>query len=480
MGHKVTTIAIIGAGFSGSLVAYHLLKTSPFPLKIKLIERGTFGRGVAYSTPIACHLLNVPAGKISALPDEPQHFLNWLQARQTEYQAALVGPIAPDSFVPRTIYGDYINDLLNSAEQAAKSVKLERVSAEAIAIEDQESGAIIQLTQGEPIYADYIILALGNFPPRDPAVKDQQFYLSSRYVSYAWSPNALKEIDPQEAILLIGAGLTMVDLAMAIKERGHQGKLLVVSRHGLLPSAHRLGVTPYYKPNYRETPLPNTARGLLRKIRTEIALAQAARDDWHTVIDALRPETQQLWQQLDLGEKRRFLRHLRPYWEVHRHRIAPQVAQQLQILRDTNQLEVFAGRIISYQSVDNGVEVTIQAKGTTKQVSLTVQRVINCTGSECDYRKFQHPLIENLLSKGLIVPDELSLGLSANSVGALFNKDHEISTKFYTLGPPLKGQLWETTAVPEIRRQAQSLAQHLIAQVQPSACEHLTMDECAC
>ncbi|MBD2100075.1 FAD/NAD(P)-binding protein [Leptolyngbya sp. FACHB-261] len=467
-----TTIAIIGGGFSGCMVAAHLLHRATRPLNIKLIERQTqLGRGVAYKTRCSAHLLNVPAGKISAFPDHPDHFLNWLQRLQKEGCTDELNPgwsAGPEAFVPRKLYGDYIEEILGEAEASASNhVQLERLTNEAIAIHPTTvkgpsaamGGATLYLRNNQTLQVDKIVLALGNFPPSDPRVGDPSFYKSRRYRRSAWSADALTGLNSTEPVLLIGSGLTAIDLAISLKEQGHQGLIQVVSRHGLLPQSHR-PTEPY--PSFLDATFPYTISALMQKVRQEVRGAAMQGHDWRAVIDTLRPLTQELWQSLSQVERRRFLRHLRPYWEVHRHRIAPQVAKQINDLLRSGQLVFHAGRIQSYQEDCERVEVVLHKRHTREQIRLWASRVINCTGPECDYRKFHHPLITSLCQQGLLRSDALGLGLDVATNGALIDANGNASRLLFTLGPLRKGNLWETTAVPELRIQAFALAQELL------------------
>jgi uncharacterized NAD(P)/FAD-binding protein YdhS len=204
---------------------------------------------------------------------------------------------------------------------------------------------------------------------------------------------------------------------------------------------------------------------LLKSIRQEVDQAVAQGEDWRSVIDALRPQTQTLWQSLPLSEQRRFLRHVRPYWEVHRHRIAPSIAQTLTELRHTGQLQIHAGQIQSFREDADGVTVVIRKRGTMDLMQVRSSLVANCTGSECDYRQLRNPLIQQLLAAGMIHPDPLFLGLTVAENGALIDRSGKPSQQLFTLGTPRKGKLWETTAVPEIRLQAAEMAKMLLAVV---------------
>lgn len=465
------TIAIVGGGFSGSLVATHLLRKATCPLNIKLIERRpNLGRGVAYGTNSPLHLLNVPAGKMSAFPDRPDHFLRWLQTQDSR-EALVAADVKVDTFVQRKIYGAYVGAVLEEAiAAAADKVHFEALTDEAIAIQPEAEGATVYLNSGQALQAHRIVLALGNFPPSDPPVSDRSFYSSQRYIGYAWSANALTDLYPDDPVLLIGSGLTMLDLAVALSGRGHTGIIHVVSRHGLLPHSHK--PTQPYPPFLDAENAPKKIRDLVKRVRQEVQAALASGQDWRAAIDSLRPAIQQLWQALPLSEQRRFLRHVRPYWEVHRHRVAPEVANTITSLLRSQQLVVHPGCIQAYREDERGVDVVVRARGSENSLVLRVARVINCTGPQCDYRKFTHPLIVHLRNAGLIQPDALGLGLAVAPNGALLDEGGVASPCLYTLGSPRKGILWETTAVAEIRVQAMQLADEIMRSLEVSRCKH--------
>ncbi|MBD3885022.1 FAD/NAD(P)-binding protein [Phormidium tenue FACHB-886] len=452
-----TTIAIVGAGFSGSLVAANLLKTATRPLIIKLIERDhAIGKGVAYSTETDSHLLNVSAGNMSAFPDDPTHLLRWLTYNRSELATFLPDEVNASTFIPRKIYGLYLQSILEEAEATASSnVRLERLSDEVVAVEPEGNGAIVSLRSSLRFFANKIVLALGNSPATPLASQSSE--RQDDRLRNAWSANALADLEPDASVLLIGTGLTMVDMVVSLHQQNHRGKVYAISRRGLFPLPHQ-ATKPYPAFLTPET-APKTARGLLRRVRAEVKTAMAQGYDWRSVIDALRPITQQLWQQLPTPEQQRFLRHLKPYWEVHRHRIAPKIGETVQEMLDSGQLSVSAGRIQAYQDSPDAIAVTIRQRQTQTSRVLNVSRVVNCTGVEADYRRSPQPLLADLHSQRLIRYNKIGLGLDTAANGAVLNADGNMSSLLYTLGTPRKGDLWETIAVPELRGQAQALAE---------------------
>ncbi len=453
------TVAIIGGGLSGSLVAIQLLRQARKPIRILLIERDDLpGRGVAYRDQPECHRLNVRAEAMSAYADQPDHFLNWLNEQYSPCH-----PVGTSEFLPRRIYGAYIESLLDAASRDARpGVTLEVRTDEVVGLVEAPHGMTLHLLDQRRLRADLVVLACGNPGPADPKLPNAGALMGRSYVGQAWSTPGLYAVRPEEDLLLIGSGLTALDWLVSLATRGHRGQIELISRRGLLPHPHR--PAPLHKLSFDPQALPPNLRLHLRALRKEAASVSATNGDWRSVIDALRPHTQALWLHFSEREQRRFLRHLRPYWEVHRHRAAPSVMATVDTLMRQGQMRLQAGRLIDLHEADQRLNVRVRLRGKNEVSEFCVDRVINCTGPECDYRRLDHPLIVSLREQGLISADSLGLGLTTNSFGALCTQDGTASTRLFTLGPPRKGQLWETTAVPEIRVQAQALARYLLEQ----------------
>jgi len=464
MSNEQNAIAIVGAGYCGTLLAVHLLRKTTKALTVYLIERNPeqYGKGVAYSTPAACHLLNVPAANMSAFPDDPRHFFTWAQQNEKKLlHSPWVTEIVPNAFLPRRSYGDYLYQILEEAEKTAPAgVRLQRVIDEAVGVRVDANGVDLQFSSGEKLHADHLVLALGNFPPGNPRVTDPDFYKSARYQGNPWSAQAYAAVRNTESCLLIGSGLTMADWCMNLKEAGYAGTIHVLSRRGLWPKAHRLGPLANFSINSDQR--HPTLRNWLHALREYI---RGSGCNWRSVVDALRPSSQQLWKALSVAEQRRFLRHLRPYWDLHRHRLAPQIADQLDALLQSGRLVRHVGRILDYQMTGGRVAVTVKVRNALENERFLVDAVVNCAGSESDYRRLDQPLIMNLLAQQLVCSDALALGLVTDTDGALIDAQGIVSSKLYTLGPPQKGMLWESTAVPELRVQAMNLAHVLLAAI---------------
>jgi uncharacterized NAD(P)/FAD-binding protein YdhS len=449
---------VVGGGFSGSILAVQLLRRCP-TLSVAVIDKGSVpGRGLAYSTEFDCHLLNVPASNMSALPEEPDHFLRWARANYDPLTQST-------SFLPRRIYGRYLSSILDESMGRWGADQLRWIQGEASSLTRGRSDINVRLKDGSTLVAQSVVLAAGNFPPGNlkiPGLSER----SERYAPSAWSASALQDISRNGSVLLIGSGLTSIDVAIALKSEGFAGHIHILSRHGLIPQPHRQ--TGRW-PQYWNEQGPRTARGLLRLVRDQIGAASAAGCDWRPVVDALRSVTNVIWRSLPIKERKRFLRHVRPYWEVLRHRIAPEIADTVASLLLDGQATVYAGRVTDYRESPDHVEVVLLERKTRRQRRLCVDRVINCTGPETDCRRMEDSLIKSLLAQGLARPDHLSLGLDVDAEGRLIDSGGTPSNSLYVIGPARKGCLWETIAVPEIREQASQLAEHLVGLPEPQA-----------
>jgi uncharacterized NAD(P)/FAD-binding protein YdhS len=456
----VADVAIVGGGFSGALVAVHLARRAgPSPLRVVLFERGDrFARGLAYGTRCDAHLLNVPAGSMSALPDEPSHFLDWLRARDPD--------ALPGTFAPRRLYGDYLEDLLTATARQSPA-RVDLVRDEVVDLEVVERPGAVRLTtrRGERLTAGRVVLALGHRPPQEPAGWDGPVP-SCGYIADPWAPGALAGLSADDPIAVIGTGLTAVDLIVEARANGHRGTIHAISRHGLLPCRHPASPAPP-RPHFAVPGpgAPPTARALLRRVRSEAVTCQVEGGDWRSVVDALRPVTQTLWRSLGDGERRRFIRHVAPRWEVHRHRVAPAVDDAISAARRSGQLDVIAGRVVALRGQGGQIAVTLRRRGatTTETETLFVRRVINCTGPARDVRVGPSALLQSVLARGVGRPGPLALGLDVTDSGALVRRDGRAHTRLFAIGPLLKERLWETTAVRELRVQALDLARKLLS-----------------
>jgi uncharacterized NAD(P)/FAD-binding protein YdhS len=459
-GSAIQTIAIVGGGYSGAMLSVELLRRAAGQVSILLIERNPVpGLGAAYGTTFEGHLLNVRAENMSAYADRPDDFVNW--ARQN-YSSS----VTADDFLPRKVYGQYIVAQLRE-EVRFSGDQFRHVNDEAVSLNQVNGMVQVGLASGKFAIADRVVLAFGHFPPADlrlPGKKADSAY----FIANPWSRFVLNGIGQTESVLLIGTGLTSVDVMMELRARGVAGTIHMLSRRALLPQRHApIKIVPC-----EEGDFSRAARGLLRTIRQRVSASVAQGGDWREVVDSLRPVTQKIWRGLPLVEQKRVLRHLRTYWDVHRHRIAERVADDLSEQIREGTIQVHAGRITDYREVEGGVEIAYRERSSGEVKTFRVNRVINCTGPDGDFRRVSSPFLADIMAKGLARPDEHSMGLDVTDDGAVIDARGVASDRVYALGPLRKGKLWESIAVPELRMQNAELADLLVKASGKPAANH--------
>lgn len=438
-------IAIVGGGFSGTLAAINLLRHSDS--RLILIERQPLaGEGLAYGAAHPTHLLNVRAANMSAFPDDPGHFLRWLNEEGITAD--------PNPFVPRLRYGDYLRALLDTACAEAEG-RLEIIRGNAIDLYRSSDRVVVLLEDTRRIEVDVALLAIGNLPPHAPPGIEVAALSQRLYAGDPWETGALDGLGDDDTVLLLGTGLTMVDVALALKARNFGGKIMALSRRGLLPHPHAQ-VAPAPDP-ITERP-HETGAALLRRVR-----ARAVAIGWRPAIDELRPFTQNMWRAASDSDRARFLRHLRPWWDIHRHRLAPVVREAVDELVGTDRLTVCAGRIAATKVEDDGLSISWQPRSSGDVRMRKVTRLINCTGPQGDVMRADEPLLRHLVARGTIRPDTLRIGIDVDTQSRTISINGASNNWLYALGPMTRGAFWEIVAVPDIRVQSYSVARQLAA-----------------
>lgn len=435
-------VAIIGGGFSGTLLAINLMRhDGP---RATLIERrpAQMARGVAYSAAHEEHLLNVRAGNMSALPDDPGHFVRWLEGKA-------LGDAK--TFVSRRIYGAYLREMLDAAV-AANPGRLALVEGAVVALARGAEGVTLTLDAGPAIAADVAVLAIGNLPPHTPPGLDPAVLPAGCYRADPWAGDITEGLGPDDTVVLIGTGLTAIDAALLLEAAGFGGRVVAISRRGLVPRPH--ADTPP-QPGLRERPAGTLSR-LVRHVRD-----RAATVGWRAAVDELRPITQMMWGAADAATRARFLRHLRPYWDVHRHRLAPAVAARVDALCTAGRLGFTAGKLVGASADGSGARLCWRSRGSDDRVETRVARIVNCTGPQGDLMRSDEPLLRDLLDQGLIRPDPLRIGLDVDAQSQVIGRDGIADPRLFCIGPMTRGGLWEVVAVPDIRQQNWTLARRL-------------------
>lgn len=439
---KPYTIAIVGGGLSGSLTAYHLLQRIQDARVLVIEPKADLGLGLAYSTPSHRHLLNVPAGKISAVPSQPRHFLDWLRANyDPSFQA--------EDFAPRAIFGKYIQSLIASVAH-----RMEHVKSSVVGCHGNGEQAALSLESGISLNADAVVLAMGNFNPAPlPGVSEEVVH-SGTYCHSAWESATYEGLSADAPVALIGTGLTAVDVTLRLREHGHRGVITAISRHGIFPNRHAA-----YEP------LPQcviTGKAPRKAHLLLCAVHRAIREGkpWRAVIDSLRSRTNELWQALPLEEQRRFRRHLQRRWDVVRHRMAPSIADRIECELAEGTLVKRSGNLQAVSLLQGSTCIQWQTLD-GEIAEMKVARVINCTGPDMNYRRVGSALLNNLFAQGLAVPGPLGGGLWSDEHGALRAQDGSFSSILFQVGPGRQGTLLESIAVLELREQAYALADQL-------------------
>ncbi len=471
MTSKIKTVAIVGGGFSGTLTAVHLIKNYNEPLNIILIDKaGDFARGVAYSTPDQNHLLNVVAEKMGAFYDNHNHFYEWLVENESVWKSEFAKvKLDPKTFVSRKLYGNYLEDIFSKALAEAKtkniSVSLIKANVTNLEIIEKTRRALITL-DSQSIEADKVVLAVGNFPSKTFEFESPLFN-TEKYIKTAWSHSKsnlinkddLSQVHESENVVIIGTGLTMIDMIVSLHNKNYKGNIIAISRNGKIPQAHK-SYNKIYSNNFTEKDLPNKALKLYQLVRNEVIKAEKQGYDWRAVIDSFRSLTVPAWIKLNVVEKRKLIKKLFLWWNIHRHRIPPESNELLLKLQNSRKLKIFSGYIYYVSgNGDNPLKIAFREKFSDEVKTIEAGYVINCSGPELDIAKSGNQLLLSLRDKESITVGPLRMGIEINKYGRVKGNASDV---IHTLGPILCGEYLETTAVPELRYQTYNLAKEII------------------
>ncbi|KTB59841.1 UNVERIFIED_ORG: putative NAD(P)/FAD-binding protein YdhS [Pseudomonas fluorescens] len=452
-------VLIIGGGLSGTMLAVQLLR-QPGKRQILVIEpRKELGRGEAYSAVERGHTLNGNAARMSVDPDNPDDLTQWL----TDYIGAGGWPESDQQpvpiselFPPRGIFGVYAQQRLAEAKALSAST-VEHIRAEVVDLQVDAAATLLTLDNGQQLRGAYAVLATGMFPAaRTPQTESSG--LNAAAVD-PWDVKAMRQIEPQSTVLIIGSGLTMVDAVVSLEQAGHRGPIEVFSRHGLLPHVRRQ--PPGWVDFLAEDHHLRSPRQLLREVRRQCRLALEQGIDWQAPLDTVRAHIGRLWSQASEREKRQFVRHVRPWWESHHHRSPPLSAQLVARLHEEGRLRIQAASFKGLVASDSGVTIKLRRRGEQAVTQVSGAALINSSGIEYDWRRVAKPLPQQLLKRGLIKPGPLALGIAADVSGAVLDAQGQVSQRLFAMGPPLRGMWWESTAVTDVALQAKALAAKL-------------------
>jgi uncharacterized NAD(P)/FAD-binding protein YdhS len=448
-------VAVVGSGFSAIALTINLLRSLKPGQSIAVVgDDPGFGRGTAYRSEFYLHRLNVPAARMSLFPDEPDDFVGWLKEKGRNPEGSY--------FASRGDYGLYLRDRLATLlRRRDDRPVLDFIKAKATAcMMPGETTVEFHLDNGLKLEARNVALCLGVGNADMPISSNLiPAALQDRVVQNPWRLGWLSSIKADDEICILGSGLTMIDQVLSLRSHGHRGKIHVLSRRGLVPHAHNTAHPTPVLPR-----LPEKSRQIseiLAGFRAQVREGA----EWRALMDGLRPRTQALWQELDEAQKARFMRHALAWWNIHRHRLAPQVAARFQPLIDNGTVTVHAGFIREIEEASGRIAIRYRQRGTKEIAGIDVDWIVNCTGME--RAGIAHsPLLQQMREKSVIGMDKLGLGISVDGQSRLCCPDGNVRPGLYAVGALTAGQFWEITAVPDIRDQAKKVAAEIAGQLE--------------
>ncbi|AWH86156.1 hypothetical protein HYN59_14025 [Flavobacterium album] len=462
-------IGIIGGGFTGTMTAVHLIERSAACEITIFNEAATFTRGTAYTPYSDKHLLNVITSKMSAYPGNPDHFLDWVMERPDFKD--LDRKLIANAFMPRAIYGKYLTEVWDSAlENADGKCIVNVVDQQVTDLDVNNSFITLKLDNGDSMMFDYCVIASGNNAPRNPRIKSPGFYNSPNYFQNPWKEESVLNLT-QKPVLIVGNGLTMVDTVISLTEQGFKGEIHSISPNGfnILPHRH-IGMK--YSKLAEEIKEGMTLLEIVSLANKHIKIAREYGVSAEPVIDSFRPYTQKIWHNFSDREKTTFMSRLRHLWGTARHRIPMHSYEKLQKLQAEGRLHIHSGNLIDINENSNGIEVEYRDRNDGVTKMMTVGRIINCTGPESDFSKLESGLLKNCVDNNILKQDALKLGIVTDiHTYGIIGPDGNAYQNLFTIGGNLRGELWETTAVHDLREQAEKLSQSLASKIMAESAE---------
>jgi uncharacterized NAD(P)/FAD-binding protein YdhS len=429
------THVIVGCGLSGSLALIELLRKHSAPISIAVLEENPHRlfKGKAYSADVPVQVLNVPADHMSAYWDQPMHLVKWMEARGLVYGAS--------DFIPRQIFGSYLAEVVHEALGAHPQHRVQFFMERLEVIQPDGNNGYALRSAKHDFTAQHVWMATGNFSPAD-IVSNPEVVQHPNYLGDPWRGAGLRFIPNGASILLVGTGLTMVDQVLSLQAQGHRGAIYALSRRGFYPQPHQLSPAYSWFAAYAE--VPTSPLSLLQLVRSEVRRAAELGIPWTSVVNDLRAYTPMLWQNWDLSQRQQFLRHVRPYWEVHRHRLPAASIAALNALEGRGQLMRFGARLADVSATEQGFCVRFVPRGAKEAQTLDVNWILNCTGPQSLGKKLNESWIQSGMAHELLKADALNLGIELST---------KANDRLHLIGPPRKGSSWESTALREIRQQ---------------------------
>lgn len=456
-------IGIIGGGFTGMMTAVHLMQQSAACEVTIFNDEETFGRGIAYNPYSDKHLLNVITSKMSAYPGNADHFLDWVM-EQPEFMDKDRKLIA-NAFMPRGVFGKYLMHVWETAvyNSDGKCV-ISKIFSQVTGLDVNDSFVSLTLDNGAQMEFDYCVVTSGNNVPRNPRIKSPQFYDSPNYFQNPWKEKSVLGLT-DKPVLIVGNGLTMVDTVLSLMEQGFKGQIYSISPNGfnILPHRH-IGMK--YSKMAEEISMNMTLLELVSLANKHIKIAREYGVSAEPVIDSFRPYTQKLWHNFTDREKSTFMGRLRHLWGATRHRIPLHSFEKLQKLRAGDRLHIHSGSLIDINENVDGITVEYHDRQDGATKTMVVGRIINCTGPESDFAKLESGFLKGCVLNNTLKQDALKLGIVTDvATFGIIGPDGRPYSNLFTIGSNLRGELWETTAVHDLREQAEKLAHQIASKV---------------
>lgn len=441
-------VVIVGGGASGAILAAHILRLPGRPLGVTIVEeRPEVGRGIAYGTNEPGHILNTRAASMSAFQDDPEHFWRWLLTSGLGLDVRCADPFC---FVPRPFYAQYLKALLEPWLGKPGDAALSIVQGRCVGLRQAGSGVAAELADGTSLLGQAAVLATGH---------DLADYNTRGPYVHPWTTPVASDLAPDDPVLILGTGLSMVDTVIELVDGGHRGRITALSRRGLLPRVHRRNVP--MRIDAADVPFGADIAYLLRWFRRTAAWTATQGGDWRDVVDGVRPHTAKLWESLSVEMRRRFLRHARTWWEVHRHRMPPESEERLRAAVAKGRLEILAARFVDCDTVEGGIRVRYRRRGTYEIETISVAKVVDCTGILREPSVGGAGIVPSLLEAGAARPDPCRIGIEVDESCAVIDAAGRAAPRLFAVGPVTRARFWEITAVPDIRVQCAALADTL-------------------
>lgn len=453
-------IGVVGGGFTGAVVALQLCRHLPAAARIDIFEpRPTLGCGVAYSAADPSHRINVPASRMTVLNEAPSEFDSW--ARNAGVLAADPAALwVHDHIFPqRREFGRYVSHLLDGAVRARPDISFRHHRALVTDIGCAPESYVLGLSSGAAVEADLIVLAVSHPPPAAPALLQPLVAAGGPVILDPWAEGALNAVTPDAEVIIVGTGLTMADVVASLEARGHRGRIRAFSRRGLLSRGHPV-VAPAKRDWFETAPPPRTAAALVRAVRQEVANANAEGEPWQAVFDDVRVNGRRLWQAMPIAEQRRLVRHIRPFWDVHRFRIAPQAEAAIARLRDAGQFTAIAASLTTaaWDGKRVRMELAPRGKGGRMTVRWEADAVVVTTGPAHGGILATNPALAALRAHGSLRMDPTGLGLDVDEASHAIGSDGRAAPGLLVAGPLARGRFGELMGLPQVSEHAQAVA----------------------